>query len=162
MKQTFFAFLFIVLFVFPVNGNTKNNGQTNPKRNYQLIIDAIVHRFLLGKEVSLSDLQNAIPITQEEFSIYYSYTDPEKGKPINNSFSKLDLQIIENAVKNKGGFLKLYLELSPFVDGEYAEEYYVDVESIIEKNKSIFCRIYRSLNSDSKIKLKEYKELYCK
>ncbi|WP_321437967.1 hypothetical protein [uncultured Bacteroides sp.] len=164
MKQTIFILMTIFLIVSSINANKSKNiiYQTNTRSNYQLIINDVILRFSTGKYVSINELQNAIPMSQEEFWIYYSFSDPEKGELINKSFSKIDLLIIKYAKKNRGLFLKLYLQLSPFVDGEYAEGYYVDVESIIENNKSLFCRIYESLNSDSKAKLKEYKEQYCK
>jgi hypothetical protein len=164
MKQTFFILFSIFVFVFFVgaNKNKKIDCENNSRSNYKSTLNDVILCFSKGGKVSIEKLQNVIPISQEEFSIYYSFTYPEKGKLIHKSFYKMDSQIIETAKKNKGLFLKLYLQLSPFVDGEYAEGYFVDVESIIEKNKSVFCKIYGSLNSDSKIKLKEYKERYCK
>lgn len=164
MKQTFFIILavFILVFFVGANNNKKINSNYSSRNNYESIIDYVMQCFSTGKKVPIDKLQNAIPISPEEFWIYYSYTDPEKGKLLNNSFDKMDLQLIKYAKMNKGLFLKLYLQLSPFVDGEYAEGYFVDVESIIEKNKSVFCKIYENLNSGSKIKLKEYKERYCK
>lgn len=154
--------LFTIIFLgFSAKAKDYNND-TLQKRNYQLIINKLFQHYSKTKSVSLLDLQNAIPISQEEFSIYYSFTYPDKGKSINKKFYEIDNQIIENAKKNKAHFLILYLQLSPFVDGEYAEGYYDDIDSIIIKNKSIFCKIYGRLSDDSKIKLKEYKERYCK
>lgn len=164
MKQTFFILFSILVLVFFVgaNKNKKIECENSSRNNYKSMLNDVVICFSKGEKVSIEELQNVIPITQEEFSIYYSFTDPEKGKLINKSFGEMDSKIIENAIKNKGTFMKLYLHLAPFVDGEYAEGYYDDVESIIEMNRSLFCKIYGNLNSDSKIKLKEYKERYCK
>ena len=148
------------------SANTSNNKgnliQTSQKRDYRLIIDDVITRFSLGKTVSLDELMNAVPTTKEEFSIYYSYTYPDKGKSKSESFYKVDNEIGKNATNNKGGFLKLYLELSSFVDGEYAESYYEDVDFIISKNKEIFCGLYKGLSSSSRKKLEDYYLQYCK
>ena len=164
MKQTFFILfsIFVLVFFVEASKNKKIDFENNSRSNYKSSLNDVILSFSKGKKVSIEKLQNVIPISQNEFSIYYSFTFPKKGKLIHKSFYSMDSQIIETAKKNKGLFLKLYLQLSPFVDGEYAEGYYDDVESIIEKNKNVFCNIYTSLNSDSKIKLKEYKVRYCK
>jgi len=164
MKQVCFIIWLSLLVSCSANTSNKKEtiGQKVTKRDYKLIIDDVIVRFSLGKEVSLEELQNAVPITQDEFLVYYSYTYPDKGKAINQSFIKVDNEIGKNAANNQGGFFRLYLELSPFVDGEYAESYFEDVDFIISKNIAKFCEIYSALSDSSKNKLEEYKIRYCK
>lgn len=155
--------LFLFVF-FACSTNTNNNkiaNRHNVIRNYKLIIDDVIMRYSLGKTVSLDSLQNAVPRTNEEFLVYYHTSDTE-NKKTRIYFFKVDTAIAEHAAKNQGDFLRLYLELSSFVDGEYAESYYEDVDSIIEKNKEVFCGIYSKLSTSSKKYLEEYKTKYCK
>ena len=146
------------------SGNTCHKNETDSrhtKRDYRLIIDNVIKLFSLGKNISIEELQNAIPTTKEEFLVYYSYTYSDKGESINQSFYKIDSEIVKNATNNKGKFFILYFELSSFVDGEYAESYYDDVDFIIGKNKKVFCGVYKRLSENSRKKLEEYYSQYC-
>ena len=164
MKQIgFITWLFLLASCSANTSNKKESiNQTDSKRNYKLIIDDVIVRYSIGKIVSLEDLQNAIPTTQDEFLLYYTYTYPDKKDEIRHAFSKVDNEIGKNAANNRNGFLKLYLELSPLVDGEYAESYFDHVEFVIEKNKDIFCKVYNELSEKSKNMLEEYHSKYCK
>lgn len=156
--------LLFLLLCFACSTNTKNNKQImnnqDGKRNYKLILDDVILQYSLGRTVSLDSLQNSIPRTMDEFLIYYHTSDTENEK--RKYFFKLDSEIGFNAANNKGDFLRLYLELSSFVDGEYAESYFQDADFIISKNKKAFCEIYSKLSDNSKKKLEENAAQDCK
>ena len=157
--------IFLLLMFSACYTNSSKNKVTHSqtvKRDYKLIIDNVIKLYSTGTIVSVNDLQNAVPITQDEFSVYYSYTFPEKGKSIIETFYKVDTDIGKHAAENHGDFLKLYLELASFADGEYAESYFEDVDFVIAKNKNVFCKIYPSLSKQSKMRLEEYTGQYCK
>ncbi len=164
MKQK--CLILWILLCFACSSNTSEikriRSNQNIKRDYRLIIDSVFNQFLARKVVSLEELEKAIPTTDEEFGIYYSYTYPKKGKSINQIFYKINNEFIKNAKDNKADFLKLFLDLSSFVDGEYAEGYDDDIASIISKNQVTFCDIYAKLSSSSKEYLEEYHLKYCK
>ncbi|MDR0368749.1 MAG: hypothetical protein LBH82_06380 [Bacteroidales bacterium] len=104
-------------------------------------------------------LLKAIPETNAEFAVYFA-CDYEQNEIIRTAWGKLDQIILKSAMKDKEIFV-LYLKLSEFVDGYYAEGYFDDVEYLIENNKSYFCSIYSTLNSDCKLKLSDYAEFFC-
>lgn len=118
-------------------------------------------RYSKGLTVSPDRLQDAIPETAEEFLTYYHYTYPEKGKTFQKTFYKVDRAFIKYATSNQSDFLRRYLGLSSFVDGEYAEAYVDDVSVVVSKNKEAFCKIYPKLSARSKKFLEEYKAKYC-
>jgi hypothetical protein len=132
------------------------------KRDYKSLINDAIFKVSKGDTISADEIENIIPISQEEFSIFYSYTSPEEGRNFQNSFDKINALIVYYARNNKNNFLKLYSEVSPFVDGEYAESYYEDIDYIIEENKSAFRAIYKKLSLPCRKLLKSYYLKYCK
>ena len=163
MRTKIFALLLFILFCCTSNKNfdlqNKSIGET--QRDYQLLIKDVILKMVKNKEVSAIELQNIIPRTEDEFIEYYSYTNMDKTKEFRKAFYEVDSIIAERAENNHNNFLKLFLEIAPFADGEYAETYFDKVESVIQKNKVVFCKMFNSLNPKSKKRLEKYYKQYC-
>ena len=105
-------------------------------------------------------IQTAIPKTEGDFSTFYSYT--ERDEKSNVAFYKLNNLILEHAMNKERNVFKSFLLLSEYVDGEYAEGYFEDVEALIEKNGELFCELYNELPSRKVKRLFDYYNINCK
>jgi hypothetical protein len=94
------------------------------ERGYSKTLKSSVNKMIANQALTDNELLAIIPSTKEEFSEYYSYTYPDKEDSVHKAFYQIDNLIIKNANQNINGFLKKYLELAKFVDGEYAESYF--------------------------------------
>jgi len=155
MKKCFLTFL-IIFFL----GLLYSWGQTN--NNYSKSLKSSVDMLIANKKLTDEKILSLIPTTEDNFIEYYSYTNPDKGKEINKVFYQIDNLIRDRAAENKTGFLKRYLELAVFADGEYAESYVDDSDFVIGKNITEFCRLYPSLSNRAKELFKDQKNKYCK
>ncbi len=140
----------------------KYEEQRGSLRNYDSLMNNAIDNVINKKILNNSELLKLIPETSAEYINYYSCTSPTKGENVNDAFIIIDDNIKANATQNVQGFLIKYLELSQFVDGEYAESYFEDIDFIIEGNKNIFCTTYNNLTDISKSKLEDYYNQYCK
>jgi hypothetical protein len=164
MNKKHLIIVFILLNACSGSINNKKEAirEKDQSRDYKSIIDDVIVRFSVGKTVPFEDLLRAVPTTQAEYLLYYSYTYPDKGDTINQAFNKIDSAISKNAANNQNGFFKSYLELAPFVDGAYAESYFDYIIFLIEKNKVEFCQTFKDLSIRSKKRLERYEGQYCK
>jgi hypothetical protein len=117
---------------------------------YSRNLKSSVNKMIANQALTDDELLAIIPSTKEEFSEYYSYTYPDKEDSVHKAFYQIDNLLIKNANQNINGFLKKYLELAKFVDGEYAESYLEESNSIISKNSNSFCELYDELDVRTK------------
>ena len=104
-------------------------------------------------------LEALIPQNSLEFIHFYSLSYPETGDI--QLFNKLNLLFFEAALNDMGKFLKLFSNLAEFVDGEYAESFFDEIDLIIERNTTGFCKIFKNLSRKSKLRLIEKEIFYC-
>jgi hypothetical protein len=117
---------------------------------YSKTLKSNVDKMIANHVLTDDELLAIIPSSEEEFAEYYSYTYPDKEAFLQKAFYQIDNLIIKNANENKAGFLRKYLELAKFVDGEYSESYVEDSNLIIIRNTSSFCGLYDSLDVRTK------------
>lgn len=122
-------------------------------------IDFFRSKMLNEQILNDSLIESLIPLSEREYLELYSLTYP--SKKMNDVFLKIDSVIGRSAIENRGNSLKLYLEMSDYVDGEYAESYFEDVDFIINKNKASFCKFYITQNNNKMKRLKGFYEDYC-
>jgi len=134
----------------------------NNSSGYSKILKSSVDKMISNQVLTDDELLAIIPSSEKEFSEFYSYTYPEKDSSVHKVFYQIDNLIIKNATENKNGFLKKYLELAIFVDGEYAESYAEESEFIICKNPTSFCGLYENLSQRSKEFFEDQYLEYCK
>lgn len=126
------------------------------------IIDACIEKVKKGDTLSPFDISMVIPTTEGEYLMYYSYTDPEKSEDDIVAFYKTYRLFKKYAKENKSNVFSLYIKLSEFVDGEYAESFFDDVPFVIEANVNEFCGLYPNLSKECQRRLKDMHKKYCK
>lgn len=127
--------------------------------NYESKIKIVISIIRNKKTPTLEEIQDVVPKTQDEYSLFYSYT--YKDESFNKAFYKLSNLIFKNARNKKLNFFVLYLQLSEFVDGDYAESYFEDVDFLISSNIDYFCEIFSTLPENKVKRLKRRYLKYC-
>jgi hypothetical protein len=155
------AFSMLVCCSLYTNLYSQTRIAENTKRDYQSLIKSVILKISEDKNVSDIELQKIIPRTETEFIEYISYDYEDSLKIYRKAFGEVDSRIAEKAKNNITNFFKLFLEMAPFADGMYAEIYFDKVEMVIDKNRILFCKIYNSLNQESKNRLKEFNKQFC-
>lgn len=130
----------------------QNTSQKRKVTDYKKLIELFKGKILNNQNVSNEVVELLIPLSEDEYLELYSLTFPSNNH--NKLFQKIDSAIGRSAIENRGNCLALYLKMSEYVDGEYAESYFEDVDFIIGKNKDAFCVIY------DKGKMKRLKDFY--
>ena len=131
--------------------NNKNIRIRDIKKYIQLINEFQNERVINNAEL-------LIPTSEEEYLYFYSLTNNSED---NKLFLRIDSTISDCVINDKYDCFKKYLYLSEFVDGEYAESYFEDVDFIIYKNKNKFCEMFKNLDKAKTIRLLSYYDDYC-
>ena len=129
-------------------------------KGYEESLQTVIEYLISGEEPSIKQIQDVIPKTEDDFFTFYSYT--EKDEKNNIAFYELNNLILKYALKGESNILKSYLLLSEFVDGEYAESYFEDVETVIKKNNETFCNLFTQLPKKKIYRLSNLNNKYCK
>ena len=147
---------------YGIMGYSLSNGvECRCVRNdgYEHKLKTTIKSIILEEKLTIEQIQRAIPKTEEEYFVFYSYT--EKDGRYNEAFYELNNLIFKNAMSNEKGVFRLYLLLSEFVDGEYAESYFEDVEAVIIENMQSFCELFSQLPKKKVKRLLELHDKYC-
>lgn len=132
------------------------------KDKYLINLEFVINELSKNKLVKLAMIERTIPTSKKEYNVYYASTFPERNDDFVLAFYQLDSLIFLNAKYNKMNFAKKVIRMADFVDGEYAESYYFNLDDIVKLNTHCFCSEYRKLSSDSKDRLKEMYIEHCK
>ncbi|MNE30439.1 hypothetical protein [Solitalea canadensis] len=133
------------------------SGETPP--TYLQKLTKVVDSISSHANISVRSIEAIIPATGEEMLEYYNLTFNDSTYKY---FSIIDSVIVKNAADNKYGFLPKYLMLNQFVDGEYADGYFDNLENIIIRNKKNVCRIYSNLPIEKVKRIQNLMRKYCK
>lgn len=83
-----------------------------------------------------------IPKSEEEYLIFYSLTSPDTLSKIEIlSYYKM-IDLIYRTALNSKEVYKFLLEMSVYVDGEFAESYFEDLENIMNTSVQLFCQAF--------------------
>jgi hypothetical protein len=124
------------------------------KKNVKLFEQKIVSK----EELTIKSIENVIPIKDKEFGVFYNLTySTDKNQKL---FDRINLEIFEHALEDKGNVFFLCLNMVEFVDGEYADSYFGDIEYVVMGNKKKFCAMFKYLAKGSKWRVEDlYKEV---
>jgi len=126
----------------------KPNKIVRTINEYKTNIDNFSKKKTNNELITITDVERVSPISQEEFSFYYSLTySDESNQNLHDAITTL---ILDNAIEDNGMVFFLYTDMAQFVDGEYAESYHSYIETVVSNNKKKFCTIYKHLSKDSK------------
>lgn len=115
------------------------------KRNLNTLVEKKLESI---KVTDFEIIEKIVPATQDEFSYYYGLT--YSGDEKTAKFDQINELILKYSREDRGSLLFLLLNMAEFVDGEYAEGYFYDIEEVIIENKVKFCAIYKHLSKEPK------------
>lgn len=98
--------------------------------------------------VDTAIIDKVLPTSENEFLIYFS-SDYSKNQEIVSAWQKID-NVFHYMAEVDSSICILYLNISEFVDGYYAEKYFDDLFNIIEHNNKLFCNYYNKLTNGRK------------
>lgn len=133
------------------------NGQS---LEYSLRLEQVVNTIGNSKTLTNSEILDVIPTSQDEYLKFYSLTDPDR-KELWDSFYEM-VVMIEKRTENNEIILKKYLEMSLYVDGEFAEAYFDFIGYYVEHSKEDFCKIFPQLDKEKRKRIEYYFEDHCK
>lgn len=97
-----------------------------------------------NKNYTTEEIKSIIPINKREFNTYYNLTYSNQ-KDL-EFFDIIDYKIFEYAKKDRKDVFFMILNMVEYVDGEYAESYFSNIEEIIIVNQKKFCSMYKYLS----------------
>lgn len=114
-----------------------------------------------NKSVSTDRLINCIPATEDQWIIFYSFSDVEANdkRYTMSDWGKLQQLFFEQAVLSDDVYRSLIKFLN-YIDGDYAEVYKESFDGIVAKNPARFCKLL----NDVEIlypKVRDYVNTYC-
>ncbi|OFX34018.1 MAG: hypothetical protein A2W92_04230 [Bacteroidetes bacterium GWA2_42_15] len=129
---------------------------------YKNTLISSVKKLEMGDSIASALLIKCIPKTDKEYMSFYSLTYPSKVKVDKKSYYKLIDLFYKRALNGNESVYKFLLEMSKFVDGEFADSYFEDLDSIVAKDKSLFCKVYSIANPEKVKRLDSVYEENCK
>ena len=135
---------------------SKNRDLNDFKKNIKNISQILINDIFLRNHF----IESTIPINDSEFSYFYSLTYSSKEE--SNLFYSLNEIIVEASNEDKSNCLKLFLNLAEFVDGDYAEAYFDDIEYVALNIPEKVSNTYNALSKPSRKRLKIIYNKICK
>lgn len=132
-------------------------------QDYQEKFEYTVNLLQEKRRVSDEILISLIPRNDAEFKSYYGfYLDPEWK----NGWDEIDKKIGGKVYQGKEPFFTDIMNMSAFVhrdsvDEEFLTDFYYDIDFVIENNNDYFCKIYPTLEPETKKSMADWMELYC-
>ena len=143
------TYLYILLFFITLRGfGMSLNSHT--KRNYRDSLLVLVKQIELNSCTSKNLLLFCIPRNSKE-TLMFCNLDYKKNKKYSKIFYKINQFWEKQCIINSSEFLPIYMEYSSFVDGYFAEDYFICLKRIFHKKKDSFMKI---LNDCKKEKVK--------
>ena len=118
---------------------------------YKHTLIRYIKKVELGDSITSVHLIKCIPKTEKQYMSFYSLTYQSKAKVDKKSYYKLIDLFYKSALDGNESVYKFLIEMSKFVDGEFADSYFEDLDFIVAKDKSLFCKLY-SIAYPKKIK----------
>jgi hypothetical protein len=144
--------LFILLYFILLSSNVRSI------KVYKERLEVLKEKITENKPIKKSLLYNSIPTNQSEADCFFAI-DYSKDTLNAGVYRKIENEIVKHCINGNRKIFKRYLEFSYFVDGYFAEDYFISIK-IIEKNigrdrilkvletcdKSKVSRIYKHYN----------------
>jgi hypothetical protein len=148
-------FSFVVLIITRVN--VAMDSPTDTSRNdYNEFIQSVLKNV---DAHDAEDLEYCIPRTSDESLIYFSYDYSNESSP---AFQALQQKIVDHSIKGNTNLLTRYCYLSQFVDGYFAEGYFINIDKVAKSNSQFFCGTLAKCNQENIKRLSEARAKYCK
>ena len=155
--------LIIIFFVLiGCHNENSNNSDKIELRNYENLLNLTIKEWKDNNGISKSLLIKIIPTTQDEFNKYYNLSYNKGDKEISEMYNYIENEIYYKGIvlRNNTEIIERIVMLAPFVDGEYAENYFDFLDYIAENHSEIFCVKFKKIAINEK-RFKSYFEKYC-
>lgn len=149
--------IYLLLFLLSL-ASCKSRAVQGPmlRKNYQRNLEMVLNKIHL--ENGIQSLEKVIPITQDEATIYFSL---DYDKIRTDQLRVMRKKLVELCKGGNTRILSKYLNLSEFVDGYFAEDYFDDMEVIFNSQKSLSCATLSKSDPNKTNRLNEIKKRYC-
>jgi hypothetical protein len=150
--------LIYILLSLPVFGQDRNLNNFT-RKNYPDSLIKLVKIITEEREPGDSLLYFCIPEDSSEaiLLVEIDYWKNEKFKKSNFDGEDIYFTIVDNwkakCLDKNVVFLKAFIRYSEFVDGYYAEDYFIKISEIIDKIGNEFCQVLEDIQRDYKKRL---------
>jgi len=131
-----FSALFFVYILFGVNNS--NDIKEYCREHYKDTLNKTALIIIKGKKVNDSTLLFCIPQTKEEAFIFFDL-DYSKDKRYNQVYRQLNELWLNKCIEKQKNFIVNYFEFSKFVDGYFAEDYFINIKKIYKNVGDEIC-----------------------
>lgn len=136
-------FIALLFFAFSANSDNIMHEINNDRCFYKDTLDKAASLIIKNQGIYDSILLFCIPRTKEESKLYFGL-DYNKDKKHNLVYRELKNLWVVRCTEKNPYFIVRYFEFSNFVDGYFAEDYFININ-----------KIYKSLGDDMCIYLKQ-------
>ncbi|QEC53517.1 hypothetical protein [Anseongella ginsenosidimutans] len=112
-----------------------------------------------NKEVNSDRLLKCIPANEDQYVIFYSFSDADRKTYDLAAWGKLQELFFEKAGSDDKFYTAL-IKLSNYTDGDYAELFRERFDKMIKQDPDRFCRLSRRVEMYY-YRIKEYMNTYC-
>jgi hypothetical protein len=144
--------LSLILFV----GSCSEQPTKNNLSNYKDDLIRGIKKIEKGDSLDGESLIKCIPKTDNEYISFYSLTYPDSRDKIDlKAYYKLIDLFYKQALAGNQEVYKYLLEMSKFVDGEFATSYFEDLDFIVTKDKELFCKAFLLAEKEKTERIKD-------
>ena len=127
------------------------------KRDYSTVIAKYERKYIVKRNLSLSEIEEVVPCTRQEYITYYnSYIRENESSKIDTPFFHyIDQVVYRNAFRSDTTSICIVLNLARFFnaidcDSEYAQIHWDMTQDIIDDNLFIYQRVILLFKDDAK------------
>lgn len=124
--------------------------------NLLMVLDDLTQE----KAVSSDRVLKCIPANEDQYVIFYSFSDADRKNYDLAAWGKLQELFFEKAASDDGFYTAL-IKLSNYTDGDYAELFSERFEKMIKQDPDRFCRLSRRVEMFY-YRIRGYMEAYCR
>jgi hypothetical protein len=129
------------------------------QRNYGDSLNVLVQKISFKKSISNELLLYCLPINSGEY-LKFIELDYKKDSALSRIFRKINELWVKKCALKRKDFLQRYFEYSKFVDGYFAEDYFVNINKIYISigDSTFFCDVLKECSEEKIKRLKLYIE----
>jgi hypothetical protein len=150
----------ILMIISSLTLGNSSELKTLNETEYEKNLDTAHELYLNKTEIPESILIKLVPEDYAEFGIFYGTIGPDHKLGKTDFFYDTTRMIFEQIASQKNNnFYLPSLNLASFADGEYAEQFIMYLELIINKDKEKFCESISEIKYRNRTPIKYYSEL---
>lgn len=147
-----------IVFIFLVSVNILYScafKENEEKFNYKESLHSLVALILDEKQPELELLYLCIPKNSSEAMSFFEI-DYQKNEKMSQAFRTIQKLWLNECFEKNEDFLIKYFEFSKFVDGYFAEDYFINIDKIYLKLGNYMCPYVKKCDEEKVKRLKLY------